>query len=290
MRGRLVRGAVAVLAVLGGSIGAASAARERDSDRSVSGVRLAPAGAAEQRLCWANATRAHRPRARPTAGEGGGSAGRVGTSGGSAEEGWPTAAGVSGDGGAAGEGGETSDRGREGTGERGRLGASVAARRTVRGMVMVAVNVGSIAYGTPATGGAAGGGASGSLSKQPVTPNINRLLRQMSVKDGEGQLRVSLWVLSSTCLPRRDIPRAVKDFNEVGYQCEETHGVPGQRREETAGVMACWDPKRLVLLRVLRGGGAGQKKGGACGQGPVAAVCSHGRRGGGGWGAAGAGL
>ena len=161
MRGRLVRGAVAVLAVLGGSIGAASAARERDSDRSVSGVRLAPAGAAEQRLCWANATRGHRPRARPAAGEGGGSAGRVGTSGGSAEEGWPTAAGVSGDGGAAGEGGETSDRGREGTGERGRLGASVAARRTVRGMVMVAVNVGSIAYGTPATGGAAGGGASG---------------------------------------------------------------------------------------------------------------------------------
>ena len=66
----------------------------------------------------------------------------------------------------------------------------------------------------------------------------------------DGTKRVALWVLSSTCLPPRDIPRALTDFEEAGYLCQESHGVRGHRRTEIAGVMVCVDPKQLQFSDV----------------------------------------
>ena len=80
--------------------------------------------------------------------------------------------------------------------------------------------------------------------------NMNTLLRQMGASNPDGTRRVALWALSSTGLPKRDIPRALADFASVGYLCEETHGVRGDRRSEIAGVMVCIDPRQLRFLNV----------------------------------------
>jgi hypothetical protein len=120
-------------------------------------------------------------------------------------------------------------------------------------VVIVAVNVGNIAYGRPATGGAAHGTA-GTFARAPTSGNMHRLLRQMAPTNEDGSKRVALWALSSTCLPKRDIAAAIADFAGMGYACRESHGVRGDRREEIAGVMICIDPKQLRFLKFTADG------------------------------------
>ena len=90
-------------------------------------------------------------------------------------------------------------------------------------MVFVSVNVGNIAYSAPSAGAAAHG-ARGSLSRVPRSNQMMRLLEQMQARGADGRLRVALWVLTSTCLPRRDIHRALVDFGDIGYACQQAHG------------------------------------------------------------------
>ena len=86
-----------------------------------------------------------------------------------------------------------------------------ASKGAGREIVIVSVNVGTIAYGVPEAGAPAHGTA-GTLSRHPTSGNMNRLLHQMAAKNEDGTMRVGLWALSSTCLPKADIPRAIKDF------------------------------------------------------------------------------
>ena len=115
----------------------------------------------------------------------------------------------------------------------------------------VAVNVGTIAYTKPKTGASAHG-VSGALALVP-NDKMHRLLQVMNLKDEQtGRKLVAGWVLSSTCLPRTDIKRALIDFENVGYACKESHGVKGERRREIAGVVICVDTKQLRFLKVGR--------------------------------------
>ena len=80
---------------------------------------------------------------------------------------------------------------------------------------------------------------------------MNRLMAVMQLCDANtGKKHVAGFVLSSTCLPRSDIKRAITDFEGVGYACQESHGVQGTRRREIAGVMVCIDTRQLRFLRV----------------------------------------
>ena len=113
----------------------------------------------------------------------------------------------------------------------------------------VTVNVGTLAYTRPTSGAAAHGGQ-GRLALAP-NHNMHRLLLVMERQDQQtGRKLVAGWVLSSTCLPRSDIKRALTDFENVGYVCQESHGVLGERRREIAGVMICVDPQQLRFLIV----------------------------------------
>ena len=113
----------------------------------------------------------------------------------------------------------------------------------------VAVNVGTIAYTKP-TAGASAHGVSGALTLVP-NEKMHRLLQVMERKDEQtGRRLVAGWVLSSTCLPRTDIKRALTDFENVGYSCQESHGVRGDRRREIAGVVICVDTQQLRFLKV----------------------------------------
>ena len=115
----------------------------------------------------------------------------------------------------------------------------------------VAVNVGTLAYRLP-TAGAAAHGIVGVLSRVP-NPNMNRLLEWMQLEDKSTNPRqklVACFLLSSTCLPRTDVQRAVIDFASVGYDCQESHGVSGLQRREIAGVMICIATGQLRFLRV----------------------------------------
>ena len=89
-------------------------------------------------------------------------------------------------------------------------------------------------------------GTTGKLSRVPGA-NMHRLLETMRPK------HQAIFVLSSTCLPRRDIPAAIQDTENVGYKCQETHGVRGVSRAEIAGVMVCIDSAKLKFLPVGNG-------------------------------------
>ena len=116
-------------------------------------------------------------------------------------------------------------------------------------MVFVAVNVGTIAYTRPEAGAAAGR-VRGTFSRVPGA-GMHRLLEQMRARGADGRLRVALWALTSTCLPRGDIRRALVEFGTIGYSCMQAHGKRGARRRfEVAGVMLCIDRERLRFLRL----------------------------------------
>jgi DnaJ-domain-containing protein 1/ribonuclease HI len=127
--------------------------------------------------------------------------------------------------------------------------AEETAHRERREVVFVAVNVGTIAYSVPSAGGAAHG-TSGTFSRHPISENMNRLLEQMLPQHRDGTKRVAMWVLSSTCLPKRDVQRAIVDFSTVGYTCVESHGERGDRRSEIAGVIICIDAKQLAFVPI----------------------------------------
>lgn len=112
----------------------------------------------------------------------------------------------------------------------------------------VAVNAGTLAYVRPTAGASAHGG-SGDLAMAP-NENMNRLLQVMGREDSHGRKLVAGWVLSSTCLPKPDIRRALVDFENVGYKCQESHGVQGERRREIAGVIICAAPEQFRFLKV----------------------------------------
>ena len=82
--------------------------------------------------------------------------------------------------------------------DRGEAAAGSTAKKGRREVVIVSVNVGTIAYGVPETGGAAHG-TSGTFSRAPTSENMGRLLTQMRRNNQDGTKRVALWVLSSTC-------------------------------------------------------------------------------------------
>ena len=65
-----------------------------------------------------------------------------------------------------------------------------------------------------------------------------------------GRRAVACFVLTSTKMQRADIKRALVDISNVGYECQESHGVRGRRHPETAGVMICIDTKQVRFLRV----------------------------------------
>ena len=105
------------------------------------------------------------------------------------------------------------------------------------------VNVHSLALQRTKTGAAAGS-SSHPLRKEP-NKYLRKLLKRMEEKpENRKHKRTAIWILPASQLPKEDIG-PVKDRIRLtgGYECSETHGVPGQKsRKEIAGVMICWDP------------------------------------------------
>ena len=82
---------------------------------------------------------------------------------------------------------------------------------------------------------------------------LESILDLMKVTNGDGSKSTQLFILASTQLRDQSEITIVKSIIASpphGYECDETHGVPGTRsRKEIAGVMLCWDPNSLYSMR-----------------------------------------
>jgi hypothetical protein len=119
------------------------------------------------------------------------------------------------------------------------------------------MNVGSLAMSSRQEGAAADA-RSGTFSAAGAGHgSLSKLLQTWMREEGShGRKRNSLFVLSPTQLPPKQIESVKRDFKGEGYECQDTHGVPGAlRRIEVAGVMVCIDNTQLCSPAGARGGG-----------------------------------
>jgi hypothetical protein len=144
--------------------------------------------------------------------------------------------------------------GREG--ERGEGGSSSKQRskRETHRLRIVAMNVGTLAMSSREEGAAADARSGTFSAAGSGGGSLNKLLSKWMREEGShGRKRNSLFVLSSTQLPPKQIATVKRDFKGEGYECLDTHGVPGAlRRIEVAGVMVCIDTNQLRFLPVGR--------------------------------------